>query len=101
MTEASPRLFIRREARGDLEETFDWYEARSPGLGHEFLRTVRVQFAAIERSPEQFPVAAEDIRKAVLQRFPYVVFFVILRRQISVIGVLHARRHPRRWRSRR
>jgi plasmid stabilization system protein ParE len=101
VSEASPRLFIRREARIDLEEAFAWYEARSPGLGHEFLRAVRVQFAAIERPAEQFPIAADDIRKCVLQRFPYVVYFVVLRTQLSVLGVLHARRHPRRWRSRR
>ena len=90
MSEAASRLFIRREARTDLEDAFAWYEARSPGLGHEFLRAVRVQLATIERSPEQFPIAADDIRKAVLQRFPYVVYFIVLRKQISVLGVLHA-----------
>ena len=81
MSQASPRKFIRREARTDLEEAFDWYEARGAGLGHEFVRAARVQLSAIERSPEQFPVVEEDIRKAVLRRFPYVVYFVILHRQ--------------------
>jgi plasmid stabilization system protein ParE len=95
------RLFVRREARTDLENAFRWYEERSAGLGHEFTRAVRVQLAAIERAPEQFPIASDDIRKAPLNRFPYVVFFVILRRQISVIAVMHARRSPRRWQSRR
>lgn len=101
MSKASRLLFIRREARSDLEDAFDWYEARGAGLGHEFLRAVRVQLAAIKLSPDRFPVVADDIRKAVLRRFPYTIYFVILRRQISVIAVLHGRRHPSRWQSRR
>lgn len=42
-----------------------------------------------------------DIRKAVLDRFPYVVYFVQLRGRVSVIAFMHARRDPERWRSRR
>lgn len=97
----TPRLFVRRAARADLAEAFRWYESRSAGLGHEFLRVVRVAFAAIERSPEQCPIAIDDIRKATLRRFPYVIYYVVLDRGISVIAVMHGRRHPRRWESRR
>lgn len=97
----TPRLFVRRAARADIAEAFRWYEARSTGLGHEFLRAVRVAFAAIERAPEQYLVAVDDIRKVGLRRFPYVVYYLVLRRRISVIAVMHGRRHPRRWKSRR
>jgi plasmid stabilization system protein ParE len=94
-------LFVRRAARADIAEAFRWYEARSAGLGHEFLRAVRVAFAAIERAPEQFPIAVDDIRKFGLRRFPYIVYYVVLSRGISIIAVMHGRRHPRRWQSRR
>jgi plasmid stabilization system protein ParE len=96
-----PRLYVRKAARADLAEGFRWYEARRPGLGYEFLRAARVVLAAIERAPEQYPIVAEDIRKARLSRFPYLVYYVVLRHGISVIAVLHGRRHPRRWQSRR
>ena len=97
----TPRLFVRRAARDDMTEAFQWYEARSTGLGHEFLRAVRVMFAAIQRGPEQYPLAIDDIRKAPLRHFPYVIYYVVLARGISVIAVMHGRRHPRRWQSRR
>lgn len=97
----TPRLFVRRAARDDMTEAFQWYEARSTGLGHEFLRAVRVMFAAIQRGPEQYPLAIDDIRKAPLRHFPYVIYYVMLARGISVIAVMHGRRHPRRWQSRR
>ena len=97
----TPRLFVRRPARADIAEAFRWYEARSTGLGQEFLRAVRIAFAAIERAPEQFPIAVDDIRKVGLRRFPYIVYYVVLRRGVSIIAVMHGRRHPRRWQSRR
>jgi plasmid stabilization system protein ParE len=94
-------LFVRRAARTELAEAFRWYEARSTGLGHEFLRAAAVTLAAVERAPQQFPAAVDDIRKAPLRRFPYVVYFVALPTRTSVIAVMHGRRHPRRWQSRR
>ena len=101
MRSSPSRLFIRQAARADLAEAFRWYEERSTGLGHEFLRSARVALAAIQRGPAQFPVAVDDIRKLRLHRFPYVVYYVILTRHISVIAVAHGRRLPRRCQSRR
>ena len=99
---SAPRLFVRKRARADIAAAFRWYEERSTGLGHEFLRAVRVALASIERAPEQHQVALDDIRKLPLVRFPYVVYYVVLKRgRVSVIAVTHGRRHPKRWQSRR
>ncbi len=96
-----PRLFLRPEAEADLAEAFRWYEERRRGLGYEFLRAARVALAAVERHPAQFPVAVDDIRKAPLRRFPYLVYFVVLEQGVSVLAVMHGRRHPQRWQERR
>ena len=95
------RLFLRDAARSDLAEASQWYEQRRAGLGSEFLSLVRDTFEAIERNAEQYPVAVDDIRKAPLRRFPYIVYYVVLESDISVIAVMHGRRHPQRWRERR
>jgi plasmid stabilization system protein ParE len=97
----TPPVFVRREARAEVAEAFRWYEARSVGLGHEFLRVVSVAFTSIQRAPEQHAIAVDDIRMVPLRRFPYVVYFVSTPRSTSVIAVIHSRRHPRRWQSRR
>ncbi len=95
------RLFLRDAARAGLLETFHWYERRRAGLGSEFLSLVRDTLAAVESNPEQYPVEIDDIRKAPLQRFPYIVYYVVLEGEISVIAVMHSRRDPQRWRERR
>ena len=97
----TPRLFLKAAARREIAEGFRWYEERSPGLGSEFLRAVRATLAQIAREPELYSFAVDDIRKAPLHRFPYVAYYVVLPRGISVLAVIHGRRHPRRWQSRR
>ena len=97
----TPRLFVQAAAQADLDEAFTWYESRRNGLGNEFLRAVEVCFAAIERQPEQFAIVDQDIRRARVRHFPYLVFFVITGEEIAVLAVMHGRRHPRRWQRRR
>jgi len=96
-----PRLFVRQAARADIAEAFQWYRERADRLAEDFLQEVYGVLHSVEASPKQFPVALDDIRKAPLRRFPYVVYFVILRGGISVIAVTHGRRDPRRWSARR
>lgn len=57
-------------------------------------RGAGVQLATVERAPGSYAVAADDIRRAPLRRFPYVVYFVVLARGVSVIAVMHGRRPP-------
>lgn len=96
-----PSLFLRNEARVDLAEAFHWYEQRRNGLGYEFTRALRSTLQVIENNPEQYPIAVDDIRKAPLRRFPYVVYYVVLPAGVSVIAVMHSRRNPRRWQERK
>ena len=97
----TPRLFVRKAARGDMAEAFAWYEGRRVGLGQEFLDAAAASLARIEQQPQIFSLAVDDIRMAPLRRFPYVVYFVALPRHTSVLAVVHGRRHPRIWQIRR
>ena len=96
-----PRLFVRDAARRDLEEAVSWYEGRRPGLGSEFIAAVRFILESVEANSELYPFAVDDIRKAPVRRFPYVVYYVAVEPGVSVIAVMHSRRHPRRWQERR
>lgn len=96
-----PRLFVRHAAKIDVADAFRWYEARRPGLGHEFADEVANTYAAIEAQPLRFPLMLDDIRMAVVHRFPYLVYFVLLPRGLSVIAMLHGHRDPQVWQQRR
>jgi hypothetical protein len=71
-------LRLTPEAELDLAEAHAWYSAQRQGLGREFLRAVDTCFAAIRRRPQAYQLVDREIRRALLSRFPYAVFFEVL-----------------------
>jgi plasmid stabilization system protein ParE len=94
------RLVVRPGAEADLADAALWYEARAAGLGSEFLRSVDACLSEVARAPETFPSIHRSVRRALLRRFPYGVFFVVSDGAVSVIACLHVRRDPLLWTAR-
>lgn len=94
------KLILRQEAERDLSEAHAWYEEIVPGLGSNFLVVVERALEFIQENPAQFPLIYRDVRRALLSRFPYGVFFVWEAQRISVLAVMHTAREPTKWRHR-
>jgi toxin ParE1/3/4 len=92
---------VRPEAEVDAFEAASWYEREREGLGSAFLARLRRTFARIETQPLQFPQVTADIRRALVGRFPFGVFFVVEEQTATVIAIMHLHRHPSSWRGRR
>ncbi len=97
----TPRLLLEPEAEAEFLEAGRWYAERNPAMAAAFRVSVSRTLEAVERAPQQFPIALRDIRKALVRRFPYVVYYVVLSDVISVIAIIHGRRDPRVWQARR
>ena len=93
-------VIIQSEALDDIDEAFRWYDARRPGSGNEFIAELRRVIARIEGYPESFSVVHRQTRRAVLRRFPYVVYFRIIDGRAIVVACMHGRRDPRLWQER-
>jgi plasmid stabilization system protein ParE len=91
------RVVIRPEAERDINLAADWYEERKPGLGGEFIGAVVVVLDNIEQHPRSHPIVRGRVRRALLLRFPYGVFYAEENGVVVVLACLHARRSPRRW----
>jgi hypothetical protein len=59
------------EADQEFEESVAWYEERQPGLGLEFRAEVFALLERVAAAPEQFRTVHNEVRQAVLQRFPF------------------------------
>ncbi len=97
----TPALTLRPIAQAEIAEGYEWYEEQRPGLGDEFLREVRRTLSSVEEAPFRYPVIRRDIRRALLNRFPYSILFIAEQENTVVVGCFHARRDPRRWHGRR
>jgi len=96
----SRRLIVRPEAELELSAAFNWYEDCTSGLGSDFLLCVDAVFHAIQRAPQQYPRVHSVVRRALIRRFPYEVFFLEDDERIVVLSVFHAKRNPKRWKER-
>ena len=96
----SRRLIVRPEAEAEMADAFDWYEARVAGLGEAFLLCLDAVFSAVMRNPRQYPRIHRTVRRALVRRFPYEVFFVEDAERVVVLSVFHAKRNPKRWQQR-
>ncbi|HEX6985461.1 MAG TPA: type II toxin-antitoxin system RelE/ParE family toxin [Planctomycetaceae bacterium] len=93
-------LVVRPEAEADLAEVFSWYEGREPGLGYEFFDEIDRRFESIRENPEQFEIVHKSYRRALVKRFPYLIFFRDEGERVVVHAVMHSARRPARWRRR-
>jgi plasmid stabilization system protein ParE len=97
----TPRLVFRPEAEAELLDARSWYEAERVGLGAVFAAAVETTIAEVLQNPLAYPRVRGDTRRALVGRFPYAVYFRPTADEIVVLAVIHGRRNPRRWRSRR
>jgi len=94
------KLILRQEAERDLAEAYAWYEEKVPGLGSDFLAVVEQSLVFIQKYPERFPFIYREIRRALIRRFPYGIFFVCEDQRITVLAMMHTAREPGKWQRR-
>jgi toxin ParE1/3/4 len=84
-------------AAAELEEAVAWYEGQSPGLGLELLSAVEAVHALLRLHPDLGVLVRPRIRRALLRRFPYGVFYVSDSTRIRILAIVHSHRHPASW----
>ena len=88
-------------ARFEVMEALNWYDNKAVGLGRRFRIEVDAVVERIRANPRQFPTVHKQIRRALLQHYPYALMFIIeADGSISVIACFHASRNPIRWQER-
>jgi plasmid stabilization system protein ParE len=93
-------LLIAPEAELDIAEAYLWYEGQRAGLGEEFLSSVDACLESIRRRPEMYAVVHEGLRRSLVRRFPYAVFYESSETKVTIYAVFHTSRDPDKWRQR-
>ena len=94
------RLIYPPDAEAELIDAAQFYEGRVSGLGVEFLDAVESAVVVILHAPERSRVVEADIRRYMMPRFPYAVYYRIQTDDLRVLAIKHHRQHPDYWRGR-
>ncbi len=97
------RVDLHPEAGGEIRSAALWHEERRDGLGDEFVAAISTAIQRIADAPKLFPRwpgterAPAVIRKAAVERFPYVIAFEEHEDHALVLAVGHQKRRPLYW----
>lgn len=90
-------VVFRRRFRVDLAAGFDWYEQQRSGFGEDFLSAVQSGLKSVELHPEMFVSVHREVRRAIVPRFPFAIFYLVEPRRVVALRLLHTARDPSLW----
>ncbi|HKK81398.1 MAG TPA: type II toxin-antitoxin system RelE/ParE family toxin [Prolixibacteraceae bacterium] len=95
------KLIIKAFAELDAIDAANWYNEKGEGLGEEFVLALDAKINAIQRNPTHFQVVYKNIRRALTERFPYGIFFIVEDEIIYVLAIQHTSINPKIWKKRK
>jgi plasmid stabilization system protein ParE len=94
------RIVLGDEAQADALDAFRFYEERREGLGERFRDHLDIALSRIQETPELYPIVHRDLRRTLIERFPYVVLYRLYPGVIFIVAIMHAKQSPAVWKRR-
>jgi len=94
------RLVFSAEAESDALGAFRFYEDRREGLGERFRDHLGIALGRIQTSPELCPTIYRDLRRKLVERFPYAILYRVYPGLVYVVAIMHAKQNPAIWKRR-
>ena len=89
------RVDYHPAVEAELREISGYYDEKVSGLGREFLDAFEAQIERLVAAPDRWMIVAGEIRRCLMRRFPYIIYFRQLETGgIRITAVKHQRRHP-------
>jgi plasmid stabilization system protein ParE len=84
-------------AEQELYDSISYYEEQQINLGSRLKNEIYSALIRIQRFPSMFVETKKDIRKCVINKFPFNILYSIEENQIIVIAIAHHHRKPDYW----
>lgn len=88
------------EADAELAESRQWYARQRENLDTEFMQKIDDALSRIVSNPQSYPIVYKTLRRAVVRRFPFAIFYEVVGQELQVVAVYHSRRDPDVWKAR-
>ena len=90
---------LRDEARDDLIHAAEFYQSQSIGLDHYFLQCLQEDIKKLEAT-DGIHETYRGFHRALSERFPYAIYYLVSADTVDVVAVLDCRRDPRTLKTR-
>ncbi len=91
------KVILSSEAVKELQESYEWYEGRSEGLGVRFIELIDKVIKLILVNPEGYPIKRVPYREIVLSKFPYLIVYEFVKEKhiVYILHIFHTKRNPK------
>ncbi len=94
------RVTYHPRAQTELIEAGKYYSARNPKIGGEFLDAIDAAASTVGKDPQRNREIEPGVRRYLLPRFPYALYYEILPDRVRILAVKHHSRDESYWRGR-
>lgn len=95
------KFFLHPQAQEELEQTILFYKKQQAGLEKRFIEAADDAINRACRNPLLYRKIDDDVRKCRLLHFPYAIIFRTRSAQLEIIAIMHLRKQPNYWQSRK
>ena len=89
------KIKILKLAELEIDNTVDFYESRSKGLGKRFFIYLKSYYKILKTNPEIFEVKKPPFyRELPMSKFPFVIIYEIFENEVLIHSVFHTSRNP-------
>lgn len=78
------------------KKAYEWYEEQKQGLGESFLSELDTCYRKLASHPDHYGKIKKNFRQVAFKRFPFVVVYEILKKEVVVFAVFHTKQNPKR-----
>lgn len=89
------------EALAEFIEAGRYFNRQVPGLGDDFADEIESGIRKILSAPFTWRVIEDDVRRFLVSRFPYGIYYTIEGDAVVIWAVKHLHRDPDYWQQRR
>jgi toxin ParE1/3/4 len=94
------KIVFHPEAEAEFLAAVDYYEDCKTGLGIDFALEINSTMANILNFPNAWPIFADNLRRCLVNRFPFGIIYTQEENMIFVLAVMHLHRNPEYWKDR-
>jgi|SRR5215212_8243044 plasmid stabilization system protein ParE len=94
------RLVVRAQAELEVAAAVDWYQCQNPVAAGEFTAALDRILKVLQENPYQYQAIEGEIRRAIMQPFPYLIVYLVTEEDVAVVSCIHTSRDPKTWRER-
>ena len=91
---------ISDEAEIDFDKSYEYYFEDNPKVADTFFKKINISLEDIKQDPFTFPIVYKEVRKYLVHKFPFIIYYQIVNSTIKVIAIFHTSRNPEIWNER-